>query len=443
VLIEVIVSALIAVTITGAVIALLNATGRAGAEERHRSQAYAIAQEDQARLRAMRIQSLNGYKGEQEIPLNGTVYKIVSTGKFVNDSTSEDTGCSSGNIPADYVKISSTITWGSMGSRPAVVINGIVSPVTGSLDPTHGNLVISTINATGLALAGVKLTLTGPATLSATTDSNGCAIFYDQPSGDYTMTPAPGTGYVEKNGNVPPAETVSVAAGSSTNYTLQFDKSGSIPVAFKYRVGSSSTFNAGTADSIFVFNGNMSTAKVFGTPGGSRQSTFTATPLFPFTSTYAIYAGSCEKNNPNPTGVEPPPATAAAALANVNAPIGGTAATVTLQLPALNLKVWTGKNSSNAGSAFNNSDVWIRDLNCPETGSPVYRRATTNSSGNLPDPGLPWSNYEVCADTLTGSGTGRRQRINPVEVKNLASGTTINFYLGSGTSSASEEGSCP
>ncbi len=440
---------MIAVMITGGVIALLNATGRASAEERHRSQAYAIAQEDQARLRAMRIPSLNGFvEKEREVPLNGTIYKVTSTAKFVNDSTGEAPTCSSGSASVDYVRISTTVTWPSRGSRPPVNIESIVSPVSGSLDPTHGNLSITTINAAGLPLPAVPLTLTGPATLASNTDSSGCAIFYDQPAGDYTVTPSPGAGYVEKDGNAPQAETVSAAAGSTTNYVLQFDKAGSAPVAFKYRVGSSGTFNAGTADSIYVFNSNMSSAKVFGTPGGTRQTGITATSLFPFTSTYAVYAGSCEGDNPNPTGVEPPPAAAAPALANVSVPVNGTAATATLQLPALNLKVWTGRNSSNPESAYNGADVWIRDDYCPETGTPVTRRATTNSSGNLPDPGLPWSRYDVCADTITGGATtgGRRQRIENVEVKNLTSGTTINFYLGSASGSgtiASESGQCP
>src|ERR1700710_854843 len=54
-LIEVVVSGLIAVIVTGGVIGLINSTGRAGAEERHRSQAFSIAQEDQARLRSTQI----------------------------------------------------------------------------------------------------------------------------------------------------------------------------------------------------------------------------------------------------------------------------------------------------------------------------------------------------------------------------------------------------
>ncbi len=73
-LIEVVVSALIAVMVTGAVISLLNSTGRASAEERHRSQAFSVAQEDQARLRATRITDLNVAMKPRTVTLNGTPY---------------------------------------------------------------------------------------------------------------------------------------------------------------------------------------------------------------------------------------------------------------------------------------------------------------------------------------------------------------------------------
>ncbi len=58
VLIEVLISGLIAVLVAGAVMTLFAATERSAADTRHRSQAAAVAQEDQARLRTMRIPTL-------------------------------------------------------------------------------------------------------------------------------------------------------------------------------------------------------------------------------------------------------------------------------------------------------------------------------------------------------------------------------------------------
>ena len=147
----------------------------------------------------------------------------------------------------------------------------------------------------------------------------------------------------------------------------------------------------------------MTTAKVFGNPGGARLSEIKAEPLFPFTSPDTVYAGSCSGDNPNPKGESNPPG--AAAMASVNVPAGASAATTTIQLPALSLTVWTGKNSANPGVAFSGADVWMRDDNCSNESGPITRRATTNATGKLPDPGLPWSTYEVCADSNAGSGS--------------------------------------
>jgi hypothetical protein len=55
VLIEILVSAIVVMIVAGAVFTLLNATARSAGEERHRSEAYAVAQEDQARLRSLRF----------------------------------------------------------------------------------------------------------------------------------------------------------------------------------------------------------------------------------------------------------------------------------------------------------------------------------------------------------------------------------------------------
>jgi Tfp pilus assembly protein PilV len=444
-LVEVLVSAVVITIVAGAVFALMQASARSAAEERHRSEAYAVTQEDQARLRSMRVANLNRLNQTRTVTVNGTPFTVVSTGTFVND-VSGTTSCGQGTSSADYVKVSSTVTWPSIGSRPAAAIQSIITPPNGSLDPSHGTLTISVMNAASAPIAGIGLSGTGAGTFSGTTDTSGCSMFPDQPSGNYTVTPSGvASGLIDKDGNPPSPQTVSVMAGSTTAYTLLFDKAGSVPVEFKYREGSTSNFKASSADSIVAFNTGMTTAKAFsppgGSPGGPRFSSITATPLFPFTSPDTFYAGACSGNNPNPESEVNPPG--AAAMASVAVPANGTAPPQTIQLPALNLIVWTGKNASNKGSPFNGADVWIRDDFCSSGGNPVTRRYTTGSSGQLADPGLPWSRYGVCADTNTGSGSSRRERINNVYVENLTSGTTLNFYLGEGSNNESEFGACP
>jgi Tfp pilus assembly protein PilV len=428
-LIEVVVSALIAVTVTGGVIKLLNVSGHAGAEERHRSQAYAVAQEDQARMRGMQIPTLNKYSREETISVGGTPYKVISTANFVNDKTAS-LSCSEGAGSADYVRIGSEVTWPSIGIRNPVRLESIVTPPSGSLDPTHGTLTISAVNASNVAISGVGVAGNGPSTFAGTTDSTGCTIFADIPEGNYTVTPTFSSGWVEKDGAASHSETVGVVGNSGKTKTFVYDREGSIEVNFKVR-GYNGVDAAAKDDSVVYFNNQMTTQlQTVGTPGGTEQSSFKIAPLFPFaTSAYAVYAGGCAKNNP----------TSGEGIASVL--VGsGEAKVATLRLHPLYARVWTGKNSSNKGSAYSNADVWVKDDN---TECGISRRYTTNSSGQLNEPGFPWGRYDVCADTLTSSsGTGRRQRIENVEVKSLT-GTTIDFYLGSGSETVSTEGNCP
>lgn len=427
-LVEVLVSAVVAVGMATAFLGLLNSTARTSADQRHRSEAYAIAQEDQARMRAMRIPDLIRVNGSRTVTLNGTPFTVASKGTFINDTTST-ASCGAGSSSADYVNISSTVTWPGMGATPPTVIQSIVAPPNGSLDPTHGTLTISAQNAAAGPLSGVGLSGSGAGTFSGSTDAAGCAMFSDQASGNYTLTPT-AAGFVDKDGNPPAAQTVSVVAGSTNTVVLQYDRPGTIPVTFKTKVGAALVNS--TSDSIVVFNTGLTTARVFGTPGGSRVSSITGTSLFPFTSPYVVYAGACTGNNPNPSGAANPPG--AAAIGTVTVPPGGSAP-VSVQLPALNLTVWSGTSSS-PGSKVTNARVTVKDDNCSIAGNPVKRVYATNSGGALADPGLPWSQYDICVDN--GS---RYQLANNVVVQNLTSGTTLTVYMSSSAGSLS--GTCP
>src|ERR1700761_8953476 len=87
ILIEVLVSALILAIVAGAVLTLITATTRSAASTRNHSVAYDLAQEDQARLRTMRIAKLNHLDetSAQPIIVNGAAFRVHSTGVFVNN----------------------------------------------------------------------------------------------------------------------------------------------------------------------------------------------------------------------------------------------------------------------------------------------------------------------------------------------------------------------
>jgi len=428
-LIEVLVSALVLAIVAAGVMALLQATTRSAADERRHAEAYAVSQEDQARLRSMRLSALNRLEQTRTVTLDGSKFTVVSQGVFVNNTKGQPSSCTSGETAADYVRITSTTSW--PGSRQPVVVQSIVSPSNGSLDPNHGTLIVTTKNSAGEALANVGLSGTGAGSFSGTSDSTGCANFADLPAGNYEVTPnAPGL--VDIHGETAAAQKTSVIAGGTNTFPLQFDYGATLPVKFKYRVGSSNEFKAAKVDSVLVFNVLMNPAKPYWSPTKARQEEIVATPIFPFTSPDSVYAGACEVNNPG----------SGAGLASVTLSPGKTySPTVELQVPALELTVKSGS------TILSGARITITDENCKIGTSNLKREYVSESGGHQstasngqPEYGLPYGTYSVCASANL-SGTNRRLIVSKLKVQSFTSSKAETLDI-SGSGSEKNQ-TCP
>jgi type II secretory pathway pseudopilin PulG len=430
VLIEIVTSAAILAIVAGAVLTLLQSTTRTAADQRRHSVAYAIAQEDQARLRSMRLSALNRLSETTPVTLDGTKFTVESSGVFVNNSSGTDSSCAAGNTSADYVKITSKVSWEGMGSRPPAVIQSIVAPSTGSLDPSRGILIVTAKNAAGGALSGLGLSGSGAGTFSSSTDSTGCAHFADLPAGSYTVTPS-GAGLVEKSGNAAGTKghSINVTAGGSASLPLEYDQAATLPVQFQYRVGSTSTFKAAKLDAVYPFHASMAPAKAYWSPSKARVLSIGATPLFPFTTPVTVWGGACSENNPG----------AGAGQASVTLQPGVTAAMQTVQLPALEITV------KKDGTPVSGAVITIEDDNCVVNGNQYVREYVSEAQGHQassststePEYGVPYStSYDICAYI---SSMNRRATASNVEVKSLTSGTPISLNI----TSSSTSDDCP
>lgn len=425
-LIEVLVSALILAIVAGAVLALLQATTRSAVAQRQHAEAYSLAQEDQARLRSLRLSTLNRLLQENQYTLNGTAFTVKSEGVFVNNSTRQPAGCTSDKTSADYVQITSTVNW--TGHQP-VTMQSIVSPSNGSLDPKHGTLVITATKVGSDALAGLGLKGTGPGTFSGTTDSNGCANFSDLPAGNYEVTPS-GTNLVGIDGLPPHAEKAGVSEGTTSTLTLQYDYGASIPVEFEYKVNGSNEYKPAMLDS--VYTQNTSGKGTYWSPGKARVLSFTASPIYPFPNGDSVWAGACAGNNPETS----------TGIATYTFHSGEVATQpLHLKVPALELTVKSGS------SIVSGATITITDENCKPEGK-TFRRTyvsqaqghQSNASNGQPEYGLPYSTYEICASGVI-SGHSRRIYAKRVSVKSFTSTKTETLDL-SGTNSEKDQ-TCP
>ena len=439
-------TAVVVAIVMGATLGVIQAAGRTGADQRHRAEAYSVAQKDQARLRTMKVSALDGLSQTRTVAVGETNYTVKSTSKFVNDVTGDST-CDEGTNSSDYLSISSTVSWSGMGATPPTVIKSIVAPPNGSLADDKGALAVVIEDATGAGVPGLSMSGTGAGAFSGSTGPTGCVLFTNLPEGNYTLTPNAASGYVDPDGNSPTGIATSVVAQSTNTVVLTYDTPGFIKVNFKTRINGS--VQATTGDTISLFNTGMTSSQAMGTVG-TRVSSLTTGKLFPFTSPYGVYAGSCTANNPDPTNTHP--ASVAGALAQLTVTKNQTI-TGDIQLPALDLSVKTGNSSSNPGNSVSNGTVKITDNNCVVGGTAVKRTYTTTSTaapggaGHLAPvgsptvavPGLPFGNYSICA---YNPNTNRRNTISSLDVKSTTTNASATIYTGT-SATGSQSGTCP
>jgi Tfp pilus assembly protein PilV len=308
-IIEVLVSALITVLIASATAAALIAGTHFSGDQRSRSQADALAQQDQERLKGLSDEQLSGINQTRTVAYpNGNSFTVTSAASFL-DSTGASSCTSTG---VAYYKINSTVSWTeNYTSRPATVTDeSLLSR------PVGGDLLTGVTDPTLTSLQGVTVTASGPSTQSGSTDANGCIVFAGLTPGPYIVTLAD-PNYVDANGNAsPPNMTATVTAAGSASPsggpTFHLGLAGTVGGSFTTAM----TDVTGEADTISWLGSGASLGMA-----GYRSSTPLSVPagaitigsLFPFdvtaalpagyTNNYSVWAGRCLQNEP-PSGID-------------------------------------------------------------------------------------------------------------------------------------------
>ena len=449
-LIEVLISALVLLTVSAGVFVALTAGNRATAQERHRAKGNDLAEQELERVRSLRIGDLSSWNSTRRVMEDGTelaagascpttgqtCYTVTSTTQFLTEQASTST-CASGTGSRDYLQLRVSVSWTGMGPLKPITAVTNLSPPSGSLVPNSGSLLVQVDDANSNGLSGVSLTGSGPGSFTGTTGSTGCVLWRNLPAGNYTMTAGgAASSMVDPDGNPPTGQTVSVVDQATNTVNLQYDTPGYIQgINFRTRTYSGSVVPS-SADTATVSASDMNQVKTYGTPGGTRQTSFNTGPpatLFPFTYPYTVYGGSCTANDPTADS------TAAGAYGSVTVPKGGIgtlAAPGYVQLPSLLVTLMSGTDTSSPGTPVSGGDVTVQEAT---GGCGVTRTMTTNtnSSGQIPvqgDVGLPYGTYNVCANN---SAATDRRVMTSVAVHST-SGTSLVIYLGS-----QPAGTCP
>ena len=416
-LIEVIVSAALLMVVAGGVLAGIDGPQQISQKNDVRSQASALAQQDQERLRSLPVSSIVGLNSTTTVSVGTPPQSYSKLSKVVWVRDANDT--SSCTIPpddtsGDYLKLTSKVTPAN-GGIP-VQIDSLLAPPPGtSTGSSTGTLAVRITNQLDQPVTGQSVSISGAGSGTQTTNSEGCAVFAPVTAGSYTVTFSR-TGWVDPAGIPNVSIPTSVTAGSIQVVNHNFAQASSIAVDVKTAIPPSSTLVASPAKGVTLANGGIPTGTLT-FPASGTQSSWNITNLYPFPSGYGVWAGTCTSGNPVNYGQS----------AVVATPSPGGSASVVVRQPSIKLSQATGVPGYGnfpfpAGTHIVYTSV---DSGCTEKFSGTTSGTTPTYLAN---PGVPFGNWKLCAD-YGGSYAQTNSYLN----SNPAGTTPTVPYVGNGT----------
>ena len=455
-LIEVIVSALLVALIVVGTFSGLDSTNKATALQRSRSQADALAQQNEEQLRSESIKKLDELESHPEtktVTEGKTVYTVETSATYYPDA-SATSSCTSSSAEAGYLRTTSKVTWNALLNAKGELVGKPVEE-SSAISPPAGSALIVQVQESGTALPGALVAAQGPSPATTSyeleTSSKGCAILALPRGGEYNIYVSK-SGYVDPNGypntheDLSTTRSVYLPAETTAKEGYNIGKAGKLAVSFH----TGATTSEG--DSFVAFNTLMTSYRKFTTePVGTYQSPVespTPNSIFPFTNNYTVYAGTCEADLP-PSSV----ITENESHFLTTVPRGETRSIETIQ-PPVNIIVKSGKSASEPGAVVTTATGSTTD------GCSTMRSFTSTPGGALPHPGLPFGKYSMCVgnggrkwegafENNTINGPTEASIVTPPNnggIKTVGSTNYGIIYLGtspSGAPAGTTLGSCP
>jgi Tfp pilus assembly protein PilV len=436
-LIEVLISALLVGLIVVGTFSGLNSSNRSTSIDRARSQADALAEQNEEQLHSLSVTALAKLELTPEtktIKQNGTEYVVTSNAKYVIDNTAT-TSCSSTALSAEYIQTTSTVySKSAFGATKPVIETGIVSP------PPDTSLIVEVTNQAAEAVPGMEVQVTGPQSATTVTNTNGCAILALKP-GEYEIN-VHLTSYVDPNWFTESKNDTSayplhiyLPAQTTTKKEYRFAKAAELkPLTFKYLNPTNGKEEEDKALNATLENTGMApTTRLVQKEGSATylSTIHTEKIVYPFKTAYTVYAGSCPANRPP---VEKERTTVPFTPENITG--------AKLVLPSLIVDVWEGTEKIPGKLISSKPEIFLSDTDegCESTyHQPETIEKQTEKGGALKYPGQPWGTYTVCVNVAyknTKTGKIENKHVEATGQKNnnpKQAGTVVALYEG-GTS---------
>lgn len=396
-LVEAMVSAFILVVVGLGVLEAIDRSAKLGGEQKYQAVAGNVAQTELEQVRALPLAEQSNLRRTATRTVGGITYAIASRTDWVDDSTG-DADCTTPDSSADYMKLSTVVTWPQMGNRKPVKLDSVITPPLRAFGDDQGSLAVHVSDRDGDPVSGLQVTLTGSTSLTDATSSNGCVLWGYLNAGAHSVGFS-SPGYVLPDGAQAADEGVSVAGGQTTTASYQYDRGGMLRTRFVTRRVAGGADIATSPPAAHVTHSGGGGVSLPLTVAGD---TATSNLLFPFSSPYTVHADSCPSTevpavppDPDPAFPDAPPAVTSAVTRGV------TTTTATMRLPSPNIRV--RRDGVNLENAF------VR-VTTP-CGSVIRRRTIAN--GTLADPGFPYADLlSICVSDGTRMVLANRSNTN-------------------------------
>jgi Tfp pilus assembly protein PilV len=410
IMVEVLVGTVLLALTTAAVLDGLDGAQKTGLENRNRSAAATLAQQDIERMRSMPPSVLANLDQTRTVTVGGVPYTVLSQTEWVRDASGL-VSCTTEETEAEYIRLSATVTAPASPDRP-VTETSLLTPPVGSFDEDTGTAAVKLTDRDGEPWENVNVDLAGSSSLSATTNDVGCAIFAFIAAGDWEAS-VDGD-LVTWNGESPPESEVTVAAGKTSLTEIQIDDPGSLRANFVTPGGASTMWNAISVANAKLPNGYKSFQV------GAMATSKDATSLFPFHDGYGVFAGTCEANNP---ALWDSDYFETSGRGFVVLDPGDLLKSVNVLVPELTVKVTRSTGPGGGGgsnASFTHGRIYIEQMDSAyDCGGVVYNSGEVATPAGFASPyeqqftvPLPFGRYRVCAFTKTsstGTSTWRRR----------------------------------
>ena len=259
---------------------------------------------------------LPGGTAGQPLRVDGRPYTVTRRVQTIDGARGQSL-CDGGTgvlYPALAVNV--TVTWPSLGNAKPVESNTILTPPKTQISSTSAYVAVKLTGISNLRTAGVPVRVTRKSTgaliNTVVTASDGCAAFkidnFPGPNPNYVVS-VDEPGYVDNNGQQALSKDITVTAATFQLVPLSYARAATLAVTFK---SSDDTYSVPTGvGSVGLFNTTLP-------PVGEKVVTGLTNPgpsdvggLWPDTTGYSVWSGSCTQSDPVNAGGAREPAVVA------------------------------------------------------------------------------------------------------------------------------------